>query len=128
MDNDKNIMVCVTQQKTCERLIRKGSVLRDDVGGRLLVIHVTTTSLQVLGNYSQPEALDFLYEISKNMDAEMTVIRSTEVIKTLVDFCRENHISTIVLGESSRPSKENTIVDELRKRLGSKVEIKIVPV
>ncbi len=128
MDNEKNTMVCVTQQKTCERLIKKGAGLRDDVGGRLLVIHVTTTSLQVLGNYSQPEALDYLYEISKNVGAEMTVIRSTEVIKTLVEFCRENHISTLVLGESQRPSKENTIVDELRKRLGSRVEIKIVPV
>ena len=108
MHDEMNIMVCVTQQKTCERLIRKGATLRDNVGGRLLVIHVTTTSLQVLGNYSQPEALDYLYEISKNMDAEMTVIRSTEVIKTLVDFCRVNHIATIVLGESVRPS--STIV------------------
>lgn len=128
MQSEKNIMVCVTQQKTCERLIRKGAALRDVKGGRLLVVHVTTTSLQVLGNYSQPEALDYLYEISKNMDAEMTVMRSTEVTNTLVDFCRKNHISTIVLGESLRPSKENTIVDELRKRLGKTVEIKIVPV
>lgn len=128
MQGEKNVMVCVTQQKTCERLIRKGADIKNEKGGRLLVIHVTTTSLQVLGNYSQPEALDYLYEISKNMDAEMTVIRSTEVIRTLVDFSRENHVDTIVMGESLRPSKENTLVDELRKRLGNKVEIKIVPV
>jgi len=128
MKSEKNTMVCVTQQKTCERLIRKGSALRDAKGGRLLVIHVTTTSLQVLGNYSQPEALDYLYEISKSMDAEMTVMRSSEVTNTLVEFCRKNHITTIVLGESLKPSKENAVVDGLRKRLGNTVEIQIVPV
>ncbi len=128
MISEKNVMVCVTQQKTCERLIRKGAEIRDQKGGRLLVVHVTPTSLQVLGNYSQPEALDYLYEISKTMDAEMTVIRSTETIKTLTDFCREHHVTIVVMGESLRPSKENTIVDELEKRIGKSTEIKIVPV
>jgi len=128
MADEKNVMVCVTQQKTCERLIRKGADIRDQQGGRLLVVHVTPTTLQVLGNYSQPDALDYLYEISKSMDAEMTVIRSTETVKTIVDFCRENHVVTVVMGESLRPSRENTIVDELEKRVGRSTEIKIVSV
>ncbi|SFH57046.1 Universal stress protein family protein [Tindallia magadiensis] len=123
-----NVMVCVTQQKTCERLIRKGSEIRDDVGGKLMVIHVTPTSLQILGNYHQPEALDYLYEISKSMSAEMTVIRSKDTIDTLETFAKKNEITTIVLGESLRPSKENTIVTDLQKRLGKEIEIKIVPV
>jgi len=128
MAQEKNVMVCVTQQKTCERLIRKGAEIRDLHGGRLLVVHVTPTALQVMGNYSQPEALDYLYEVSKAMDAEMTVIRSTETIKTLVEFCRINQVATVVMGESLRPSKENTIVDELNKRIGRTTEIKIVAV
>jgi len=128
MNSEKNVMVCVTQQKTCERLIRKGAEIRDAQGGRLLVVHVTPTSLKVLGNYSQPEALDYLFEISKSMDAEMTVIRSTETVKTLVDFCRDHDVVTVVMGESLRPSRENTIIDELGQKMGKRTEIKIVPV
>ncbi|RQD69760.1 MAG: universal stress protein UspA [Tindallia sp. MSAO_Bac2] len=128
MADKQNTMVCVTQQKTCERLIRKGAEIRDEMGGKLLVIHVTPNSLQVLGNYHQPEALDYLYEISKAMSAEMTVIRSKDTIDTLEEFARKNNVSTVVLGESLRPSKENTIVSDLQKRLGRNIAIKIVPV
>jgi len=124
----QNTMVCVTQQKTCERLIRKGAEIRDETGGKLLVIHVTPTSLQVLGNYQQPEALDYLYEISKSMAAEMTVIRSRYTIDTLEEFALKNDVSTVVLGESLKASKENTIINDLQKRLGKKVSIRIVPV
>lgn len=124
----QNTMVCVTQQKTCERLIRKGAEIRDEIQGKLLVIHVTPNALQVLGNYQQPEALDYLYEISKSMSAEMTVIRSKDTIDTLETFAKKNNVSTIVLGESLKASKENTIINDLQKRLGKKVAIKIVPV
>ncbi len=128
MSEIPNTMVCVTQQKTCERLIRKGAEIRDETGGKLLVIHVTPTSLQVLGNYQQPEALDYLYEISKSMSAEMTVIRSRNTIDTLEEFARKNNVSTVVLGESLKASKENTIINDLQKRLGKKVAIRMVPV
>ncbi|NLM08135.1 MAG: universal stress protein UspA, partial [Clostridiales Family XIII bacterium] len=36
----KNIMVCVTQQKTCERLIQYGHDLLDDADDELFIIHV----------------------------------------------------------------------------------------
>ena len=125
---EKNIMVCVTQQKTCERLIRSGAEIRDTEGGRLLVVHVTPTPLTVLGNYSQPEALDYLYEISKSMNAEMTVILSAETVKTLVEFCRKNDVSTVVMGESLTASSQNTIIDELKRKIGNKTDIKVMPV
>ena len=121
-------MVCVTQQKTCERLIRKGAEMRDQEGGKLLVVHVTPTNLQVLGNYEQPEALDYLYEISKSVSAEMTVIRSKDTVETMENFAKNNDVSTIVLGESLKSSKENNIITELQKRLGKRMMIKIIPV
>ncbi len=125
---EKNVMVCVTQQKTCERLIRSGAEIRDTEGGRLLVVHVTPTPLTILGNTSQPDALDYLYEISKSMNAEMTVILSAETVKTLVEFCRKNDVTTVVMGESLNASSENSIIDELKQRIGRKTDIKVVPV
>lgn len=35
-----NVMVCVTQQKTCDRLIRYGSNLVKGAKGELFIIHV----------------------------------------------------------------------------------------
>jgi K+-sensing histidine kinase KdpD len=125
---EKNVMVCVTQQKTCERLIRSGAEIRDIQGGRLLVVHVTPTPLTILGNYSQPEALDYLYEISKSMNAEMTVMLSAETVKTLVEFCRKNHVATVVMGESLSTVSENTIIDELKRMIGKHTDIKVIPV
>ena len=124
----RNIMVCVTQQKTCERLIRTGAGLRDQHGGRLFVVHVTPTASRVLGNESQPEALDYLYETSKSVDAEMSVILSVNTVETLVNYCRNHHVGTVVMGESLHPSSENSIIDELEKMIGELVEIKVVPV
>ena len=39
-----NVMVCVTQQKTCDRLISRGSRLTDGKKDELFVIHVTPKS------------------------------------------------------------------------------------
>jgi len=40
MRKKKRIMVCVTQQKSCERLIKRGAELSDAKHGDLYVVHV----------------------------------------------------------------------------------------
>lgn len=35
-----NVLVCVTQQKTCERLIKRGALLKNKYKSELYVIHV----------------------------------------------------------------------------------------
>ena len=36
----KNVMVCVTQQRTCDRLIKFGHDVLGDQNGELFIIHV----------------------------------------------------------------------------------------
>ena len=126
LDSPKNILVCVTQQKTCERLIRKAANLRDDIKGELFVIHVAKNAWNFLDNIKEGEALDYLFRISKSVGADLSVLKSDDIVETIVTFVREKKISYIVMGESPNDHKENNFSCELKCFL-TNVEIKIVP-
>jgi K+-sensing histidine kinase KdpD len=126
MDSLKRIMVCVTQQKTCERLIKKGSNVRDQLGGELFIIHAAMNGVNFLGNSKEGDALEYLFGISKSVGADLTVLRSDNIVKTLTGFAKENKITNIILGESPQNSSENNIINELKHRLPS-VDIYIMP-
>lgn len=122
---DNNVMVCVTQQKTCERLIKVGLELGND-NSKLYVVHVAPKGLNILGNSEEGEALDYLFEISKDVGADMTVIRSSQVSKSIIEFCKRNDVNTIVFGESRENITGNNIIADVSRRLCNKVEIKII--
>jgi len=119
-------MVCVTKQKTCVKLIKSGVKIKEQRGGALFVVHVAPTGWNFLGNSKEGEALDYLFEISKSVGADMTVLRSSEVVKTIVDFCEKNNITIVVLGESPEAAEDNSIIFKLTKKLDENVELKVV--
>jgi K+-sensing histidine kinase KdpD len=112
-----NIMVCVTQQKTCERLINKGASLQEKLKGDLYVIHVVKEGVNFLGNDKEGDALEYLFDISKGVGANLTVLRSQDVVKALAEFAENNKIGHIILGEPSGDCKEEGIVSELKNKL-----------
>lgn len=127
MKSPRNIMVCVTQQKTCERIIKRGAELRDEYDGELFVIHVAKEGWNFLGKTKEGDALEYLFQKSKSYGANLTVVRSRDVLETLKDLAEKNNIDLIVLGESQEDSEENNIVSKLGKRLHNNVGFEIVP-
>lgn len=109
-------MVCVTQQRTCERLINKGSILKEKYGSNLYVIHVAKEGTDILGNKDEGNALEYLFDVSKGVGADLTVLKSKNVVDTIVDFAINKKIGHIVLGESPK-DKEDGIVTEIRRKL-----------
>lgn len=100
MRTGKNIMVCVTQQKTCERLIMKGyKAVRSD-NDKLFVIHVVNEKDKFLNNSSDGEALEYLFNVSKKVGADLTVLRSKDVVKAMADFAKKHNITNIIMGAS----------------------------
>ena len=93
----KNIMVCVTQQKTCERLILKGYELKNSHEDKLYVIHVVDEKEKFLQT-DDGEALEYLFRVSKNVGADLTVLRSKNTLKTMIDFALDNNITHIIMG------------------------------
>ena len=126
MNSLRNILVCVTQQKTCERLIRKAAELKKEINGNLFVIHVAKNEWNFLDNIKESEALEYLFGISKSVGANLTVLRSDEIAATIANFVKENKIDYIIMGESPNDHKENNFYSELKSLL-SGVEIQVIP-
>lgn len=117
MEDKKNIMVCVTQQKTCERLIKGGHNEMGE-GDNLFVINVVSENDNFLYNSNDGEALEYLFEVSKKAGAELTVIRAKDVIKAISDFAIKNDITHIIMGLSpNREDIENNNIQLILKKM-----------
>lgn len=113
----KNVLVCVTQQKTCERLIKKAATMKEKHSGQLYVLHVAKDEWNFLNNAKEGEALEYLFTISKSFGAAMTVLKSDNIVRTIIEYARENEVDCIVLGESHDDHKENRFSEELKETL-----------
>lgn len=123
----KNVMVCVTQQKTCERLIRYGHEALKDEEGELFIIHVAPDDFKFLGKSKEGEALDYLYEKAMEYGANLTVVRSNNILETLTELAEKNNISQVILGQPGKAKSDSTMVQKLRKRIMGKAEVTVVP-
>lgn len=123
----KNILVCITQQKTCERLIRNAAELRDEYKGNLFVIHVVKNDLNFLDNAREGEALEYLFGISKSVGANLSVLKSDEIALTIATFAGENKIDCIIMGGSPSDKKENKFKADIESHLKNNVEIRVIP-
>lgn len=123
----KNVMVCVTQQKNCERLIKYGHEFLGDEEGELYIIHVAHYQFKFLGNKQEGEALEYLYEKALEYGANLTVVRSNHVAETLIDLIDKNNITHVVLGESGKIKTEFNVANDFEAKIGGKAEIITVP-
>ena len=123
----KNVMVCVTQQKTCDRLIRFGNEFLGDEKGELFIIHVSHYELNFLGNSKEGDALEYLYEKALEFGANLTVVRSNDILGTLFDLVEKNKITHIVVGESGESESKSNLVRQLEKQVVNKAELVVIP-
>ena len=96
--------MCNTK-RTCERLILNGYNLLEADEDSLYVVHVVNEKGKILDNSNYGEALEYLFRVSKEAGADLTVLRSKDVMKTIRDFAREKGITHIVMGTT--PGIEN---------------------
>ncbi len=99
------VLVCVTQQKTCERLILNGYRLAEAKKGKLHVIHVVNEKEKFLESADDGEALEYLFGVSKKVGADLTVLRSKDILNTMTSFAEDNNITHIIMG--TPPNNEN---------------------
>jgi K+-sensing histidine kinase KdpD len=119
-------MVCVTQQKSCERLIKRGAELckpQDE----LLVVHVVKENWRYFGKLKEADALEYLFDISKAYDATLSVIKEMDIEGALTKFAYEEQVDIIVMGESLETTKQQNMINRLENKLNRDVSIEIVP-
>lgn len=120
-------MVCVTGQRTCQRLIDYGSGMKESTDDKLYVIHVAPENFSFLGHEKEGEALEFLYEKAREAGAELTVERSADVISTLIRLVDKNEINQVVVGESGEANSESGFLGRLQRELDNRAHLTVVP-
>lgn len=113
-----DIMVCVTRQRSCERLIKRAVSINKEVEGSIGVVHVAGLTEDLMGNPDEGDALDILFSVSKNNGAQMHMLRSDDLTATLVDFAKQHSVKVLILGQSGTTGKKvNAIVNAFNKKL-----------
>lgn len=111
-----SVMVCVTGQKSCERLIVLGAKIAEREKQPLLVVHVAHKGNHVLGYANEAEALEYLLDISVRHGADMYVKKSDDVLGAIEDEARAQEASVIVAGRAVNYNGWD-MLDELKTRL-----------
>lgn len=122
----QSIMVGVTSQKKCDRLIRKGKELLA-TGGELSIIHVADTKFSNFDTTREGEVLDYLYESALQHSANLMIIRASNVIDTIEKLIKNNNVDCFVIGESREVDPKNNLNVEIRERISAQAELVIVP-
>ena len=118
-----SVLVCVTGQRSCERLIVAGARIAREEGLPLNVLHVVQSGGSVLGFVNEPEALEYLLKVSVEHGASMYVRRSDDVIASIEYAAKNEHCRVLVAGRAANYSGHD-LLDELQKRLpGVRFEI-----
>lgn len=126
MHDDQPVLVCVTGQKTCDRLIKTGAQLAAAHDSPLLVVHVAPAGAPLLGNSTQSEALDYLYSLSCETGAEMAVLRAPDPVERLIQYALEQHAAHIVLGAGTPDGSARKDVAGLLKARLPHIQVHVV--
>lgn len=95
----RDVMVCVTGQKTCERLIHEGAQIASVKGVGVHVVHVAHEGERFMGGEdSEAEALEHLLRRSGEVGADMTVLHAKDPKASLRDYAVEHGVGVVVLG------------------------------
>lgn len=122
--SNKNVMVCVTDQKVCEKLIFNGLEILESSPGEMHVLHVSKGD--VLNDEKSSNALEYLFEICNKYDASMTVLKSDNILNTLHSFATKNSIDVIIMGESRNADPKTSVICDLENMLKEKIDINVV--
>ncbi len=96
-DGKPIVLVCVTDQIKCDRLIRSGRLIADSFSLDLKVINVETSA----GIENAGLGIEHLYKVSSQYGAEMTVYYHSEALESVQSYIRGNNVAHIVTGVPS---------------------------
>lgn len=121
-----NILVCVTQQKSCKRLIEAGAAIAKEEDGNLYVIHVVKEGWKYFGKLKEADAIEYLFEESKKNGGDLTIVKADDIVGTLKKFAREKEIDIIVMGKSREKTADQDMIKRFRGKGLKEIELKIV--
>jgi K+-sensing histidine kinase KdpD len=95
-----NIMVCVTSQRSCDKLIARG-IERAGAGDPpafLHVVHCVETGRNFMNTPYEADAIEYLFTAAQLAGAELSLVRADNVDDALVNYAENHGIQLIILG------------------------------
>lgn len=90
-----SVLACVTSQYDCDRIIKTAKKIADDCDCELRVLSI----LKPTGNYTTvSDRIEYLYLVSKESDADMTVLFHDDAPSAVAEFVNENNVKRVVTG------------------------------
>ena len=118
------VMVCVTRQRSCVRLVERGEALAAEQNIPLHVVHAVKIGENFLGNADEGEALEYLFTVAQLSGGELSMLRCEDVESTLVDYAKVHSAAVLVMG-SSPANDENSFCGHMKQLLPD-VKIEVV--
>ncbi len=106
------IMVLVTLQPACARLIRKGADMALRCGVPLHVVHVRQR-LPDRDPAKDAAALNCLYALAGEVGADMTLLTAEVAVTAMANFAAERKVTTIIMGGGQKASGIAETLSEL---------------
>ena len=97
MNENACVLACVTVQKDCARLIRRGRALAQERGVPLRVLHVSQGK-NPLGSPETAAILNELFSLAHEADAEMNILYEQDVANAIARYAAECGAAALVLG------------------------------
>lgn len=95
-----SVLVCVTGQHDCDRLIRAGKQIAEERGISMQVLCVQPTSA---GYDASGDELEYLRQTARDASAEMSVFFDDEAVLIAVSFIKKTGATHIVTGMAEAP-------------------------
>ena len=90
-----SVLACVTSQYDCDRIIKTAKKIADDCDCELRVLSI----LKPTGNYTTvSDRIEYLYLVSKESGADMTVLFHDDAPSAVAEFVNENNVKRVVTG------------------------------
>jgi K+-sensing histidine kinase KdpD len=99
------IMVCVTPQKSCKRLIERGAAIAKSNNGQFAVIYVNNKK-DLNRELKEQKVLLELFEFAQSLGGNVSILSGEKVYGTLAEFAKQNRITHIIVGKSLRSAFE----------------------
>ena len=101
-DKKPSVLVCVTGQYDCDRLIKAGSQQAIELGCDLhvLCVHTPVNDISLLS-----DEIEYLYRTAKELGADMTITFDKNAPRSAADFARRINARYLVTGmPDNRPN------------------------
>ena len=106
--SEPKTVVCVTDQRRCDRIIRAGRTLANLSNTELVIINVVRPS-----QHQDAASMEYLFSVSKDNDAEMVLLYSEDVAKAIIRYIKDNKVSYLLTGI---PAKGDSVTGKIWSR------------